>query len=181
MRQSKGRISIAQEVFINELIKGKSQRNAYLEAYPNKKHWKPGSLDTEASKLFKQTKIQQRYQEILDHLKNTEQEKTKWTREQSIETLRYVIDTNKEDLERIYNAAEEELKVLLEMIKEQPERAVDITMAAIKQRQKRRVSSIHNGGIVSAVAELNKMQGFNEETINVNGNVIFEGEDQLED
>lgn len=170
-----------QEIFVNEMVKGKTQRQAYIKAYPSKKNWKESSLDVEASKLFKQSKVRQRYDELLNTMRKEEQEKTKWTREESIETLRYVIDKNKEDLNRIQDAAEEELQLLARQIEENPEMAPVLVQAMLKQRKSRRISSIHNGGIVSAVAELNKMQGFNEETINLNGKVVFEGEDDLED
>ena len=48
-------------------------------------------------------------------------------------------------------------------------------------RKSRRASQVNNKGITEAVAELNKMQGFNEETINMNGSVVFSGEEDLED
>ena len=55
-----------QEVFVNELVKGSSQRQAYIKAYPSKKNWKETSLDCEASKLLSKTKVRQRYNELLN-------------------------------------------------------------------------------------------------------------------
>ena len=104
-----------------------------------------------------------------------------WTREESIETLRYVIDVNKRDLDRIQDAAEEELELLQKQIEENPENAAVLVQLMLKQRKSRRASQVNNKGITDAVAELNKMQGFNEETINMNGTVVFTGEDELED
>ena len=57
-----------QEKFIQELIKGKSQREAYREAYPASKKWLDTAVDCEASKLFSTTKVLQRYNEIHDRL-----------------------------------------------------------------------------------------------------------------
>jgi hypothetical protein len=114
-------------------------------------------------------------------MRERETEKTRWTREQSIETLRYVIDVNRKDLERIDRAAEEELELLHQMMIEDPERATSYIKEILKKRKARRASQVNNKGITDAVAELNKMQGFNEETINLNGTVVFEGEDELED
>ncbi len=170
-----------QEVFINELLKGNTQRQAYLKAYPSKKTWKETSLDRNASILFKSEKVQQRYQEVLNTMREKEQANTQWTREQSIETLRYVIDINKKDLDRINKAAEEELELLQRLMLEDPERAQQYVREILKQRKARRASQVNNKGITDAVAELNKMQGFNEETINMNGSVVFMGEDELED
>lgn len=175
------RLTKAQEIFVQELLKGNTQRQAYLKAYPYKKNWKVSSLDSNASTLFKQEKVRQRYDELLNEMRERETEKTRWTREQSIETLRYVIDVNKKDLERINQAAEEELELLHRLMIEDPERATSYIKEVLKQRKARRASHVNNKGITDAVAELNKMQGFNEETINLNGMVMFTGEEELED
>ena len=170
-----------QEIFAQEIVKGKSQREAYIIAYPEKKKWKENSIDSCASSLFKNPKVRQRYEEILKDMREREQETTRWTREQSIETLRYVIDMNKRDLERIEKAAEEELEWLQTLLAENPDRAREFLSQVIRSKKTRRASQVNNRGITDAVAELNKMQGFNEETINLNGSVVFEGEKDLED
>lgn len=180
-RRKTTKLSTPEEVFINQILQGKTQRAAFVKAYPSKKNWKPSSLDCEASRLFNKTKVQQRYQELLVAIRAEEVEKTQWTREQSIATLRFVIDTNKKELQRIEEAAEDELELLLEKIVSDPTNAEKYTREILKRRQMRRISGVHNGGIVTAVAELNKMQGYNEETINVNESVNFSGLNDLED
>lgn len=50
-----------QEVFVQELIKGKSQREAYRIAYPNCKA-KDKSVDEKASRLFNSDKVKSRYE-----------------------------------------------------------------------------------------------------------------------
>lgn len=178
---SKNTLTKPQEIFIQELLKGNTQRQAYLKAYPSKKKWKESSLDSAASGLLKHNKVKERYEQLLNDMREKEQEKTMWTREQSIETLRYVIDVNKKDLERINKAFEEELEVLQKLMQEEPEKAPQYLEQILKQRKLRRASKVNNQGIIDAVAELNKMQGFNEETINMNGTVVFTGEEELED
>lgn len=178
---SKNTLTKPQEIFIQELLKGNTQRQAYLKAYPSKKKWKESSLDSAASSLLKNEKVKTRYEQLLNHMREKEQEKTMWTREQSIETLKYVIDVNKKDLERINKAFEEELEMLQKLMQEEPEKASLYLQQILKQRKSRRASQVNNKGIIDAVAELNKMQGFNEETINMNGTVIFTGEEELED
>ena len=170
-----------QEIFVQSLVKGYSQRQSMLKAYPSRKKWKDNSIDSAASTLLKNTKVRKRYDELLNSIREEETEKTLWTREQSIETLRYVIDVNKQDLERINDAHEEELEMLHEMMVKDLEKAPKYLQQILKQRKSRRASQVNNKGITDAVAELNKMQGFNEETINLNGSVVFEGEDELED
>lgn len=170
-----------QEIFVQELVKGNTQRQAMLKAYPSRKNWKENSIDAAASTLFKNDKVRKRYDELLQQVREVETKKTMWTREESIETLRYVIDVNKKDLERINRAFEEELEVLQKLMMEDPEKAPLYLQQILKQRKSRRASKVNNQGIIDAVAELNKMQGFNEETINMNGTVIFTGEEELED
>jgi len=54
-----------QEIFVASLVKGNSQRQAYIEAYPNAAKWKGESVDSKASNLLKTDKVQTRYQELL--------------------------------------------------------------------------------------------------------------------
>ncbi len=175
------RLTERQEVFVQELVKGKSQRQAMLIAYPSRKTWKENSIDSAASTLLRNKKVSKRYQEVLGQVRERETKRTMWTREESIETLRYVIDVNKKDLDRIQDAMDEELEILQQQILDNPEKAAIYVNQMMKNRKSRRASHVNNKGITDAVAELNKMQGFNEETINMNGAVVFTGEDELEE
>lgn len=125
--------------------------------------------------------MQKRYKELLEIYRKDEQENALWTRENSIKSLKYVINQNKIDLERTQEAYEQELDYLIQQIEEHPESAPLYTRMLVEARKQRRMANVYNKGIVDAVAELNKMQGFNEETINLNGTVIFEAEEELED
>lgn len=169
------------EKFIRGILNGKSQREAYYLGYPHSKKWKPSSVDTEAHKLFHKPHIQQRYQELLEDLRRTEQDRTQWTREEAIKTLRTVIDRNTMELQRIDDAYIQELEMMQDEMKINPAKAQLLMLDMINRLKERRISKTHNSGIIDAVSELNKMQGFGEETINVNGTVIFSGEDELED
>lgn len=60
------KLTAKQEKFVNNVIKGMSQREAYRDAYAKSKNWEDSSVDCEASKLFNSTKILQRYNELLD-------------------------------------------------------------------------------------------------------------------
>ena len=57
-----------QERFVQELIKGKSQREAYRIAYPRSVKWKNSAVDQNASKLLKNAKVLPRYNELRDRL-----------------------------------------------------------------------------------------------------------------
>lgn len=175
------KVTKAQEVFVNELIKGKSQRQAFLRAWPEKASWQWNSIDSAACTILKIPKVAKRYNDLMCQIRADEQSKTKWTREQAIETLKDVIRKNQDELNRVQNAIEDEIELLLEKIQKNPRRAEEYTKELLRRRKARIVTSTHNAGIISAVAELNKMQGFNEETINLNGSVVFNGEDELQD
>ena len=62
-----------QEKFVQELVKGKNQREAYKIAYPNSTKWKDNSVDREASVLLKKPKVSQRFEELK---KKTEEKVT---------------------------------------------------------------------------------------------------------
>ena len=72
MAQKKGTkgatLTDKQERFVQELIKGKSQREAYRAAYPKSIKWEDNSVDINASQLFSGTKVKLRYNEIHDRL-----------------------------------------------------------------------------------------------------------------
>ena len=61
-------LTTKQELFIQGLIKGYSQREAYKMAY-EADNMKNESIDVKASNLFKQDKIRLRYEELIKEYK----------------------------------------------------------------------------------------------------------------
>ena len=59
-----------QEKFIQNIVSGMSQRQAYKDAY-NAGNMTDESIDVEACKLFNDTKVSQRYQELMKKLEDT--------------------------------------------------------------------------------------------------------------
>lgn len=57
-------MTVKEEIFVQELIKGKTQRQAYYVAYPHSKNWKPKTVDERACRLYKTNKIQARYEQL---------------------------------------------------------------------------------------------------------------------
>ena len=82
-----------QEKFVQELIKGASQREAYKATYNTSKQ-KDSSVDIEACKLFNNTKVLQRYNELLEEHKN----KALYTREEAVNDLIWIKEEAKEDI-----------------------------------------------------------------------------------
>lgn len=57
-----------QEKFVQELLKDKSQREAYKIAFPNSVKWTENTIDARASKLFKEDKVFTRYNKLHDKI-----------------------------------------------------------------------------------------------------------------
>lgn len=58
------------ETFAQCLIKGMSQRQSYLEAYPNSKKWKEKTIDNRASELANSREILGRLKELQERSEN---------------------------------------------------------------------------------------------------------------
>lgn len=93
--RSNTKLTNKQERFVQELIKGKSQRQAYTNAYPNSKKWKENSIDSAASELFNTHKVTQRYKELTERVKNRQESSAIMS---SIERKKWLTDilTNQE-------------------------------------------------------------------------------------
>ena len=63
-------LTAKQERFVQNIIKGMTQRDAYKDAY-NAKNMKDATIDTEACLLLKDPKVSKRYQEILKEMEKT--------------------------------------------------------------------------------------------------------------
>lgn len=53
-----------QERFLQEIMSGKTQHDAFICAYPNAANWKPQSVDCKASILLKDPNVALRYAEL---------------------------------------------------------------------------------------------------------------------
>ena len=87
-------LTAKQEKFVQGLVSGLSQRQAYYEAFPNSKKWKPETVDNKASKLFKESEILARYNELMDEHK----EKALWTREEAVNDLKWLKEQTKQSI-----------------------------------------------------------------------------------
>lgn len=83
-----------QEKYVQGLVAGLSQRQAYIEAGYSSKNKTDNYLDVEASKLFKNPKVHQRYNELMDKHK----EKALWTREQAVNDLIWLKEQAKKSI-----------------------------------------------------------------------------------
>ena len=87
-------LTTKQEIFIQRLIEGDSQRQAYKFAF-NCNNMKDTTIDVRACELFKDSKIQVRYEELKNELK----EKAFYTVEKANDDLNWIKLKAKEDIE----------------------------------------------------------------------------------
>lgn len=66
-----------QELFVQGIISGLSQRQAYRKAYPSAKKWRDNVVDNKASELLKNGEVLVRYRELLKQFSNM----SLWSRE----------------------------------------------------------------------------------------------------
>ena len=87
-------LTVKQEIFVQRLIEGFSQRESYKFAY-NCEKMSDKSIDVEASKLLANPKVSLRYEELKNELK----QKMFYTVEKANEDLEWIKLKAKEDIE----------------------------------------------------------------------------------
>lgn len=97
-----------QEKFVQGLIKGKSQREAYKAAY-NAKNMSDNSIDVNASKLLKNTKVALRFNELRSKVIKRTEEKAIITAE---EIIREIANIAKDDIKNYLDFKTKEVTLL---------------------------------------------------------------------
>ena len=87
-------LTTKQEIFVQRLIEGNSQREAYKFAY-NCENMKDSTIDNNAYKLMQNNEILTRYQELL----NEHKQKALYTREEAVNDLIWIKEKAREDIE----------------------------------------------------------------------------------
>lgn len=85
------RLTIKQEKFIQNLIQGMSQREAYKNAY-NALNMKDETIDTKACNLLKKDKVGARYNELLEEIRKKDLENSIMTAEKRRKWLSDIIN-----------------------------------------------------------------------------------------
>lgn len=91
-----------QEKFARAVAEGKSQAEAYREAYPKSERWKDAAVWVAASRLLANAKVSLRVAELRAELA----EKSLWSREQSVKTLAEIAAAGEKDSDRVKAVAE---------------------------------------------------------------------------
>lgn len=88
------KLTIKQEMFVQGVVAGLSQRQAYRQAY-NAEKMSDETVDSKASNLFKDGKIRVRYRELLKQFSNM----ALWSREQAFNEYEWLKNKAKASIE----------------------------------------------------------------------------------
>lgn len=87
------KLTTKQELFVQNLVAGQSQRQAYRQAY-NAEKMTDKSVDETANKLLKNPKVTARHRELLKQFSNM----ALWSREQAFNEYEWLKNQAKEDI-----------------------------------------------------------------------------------
>lgn len=166
------RLSQQQEKFVDCIMEGKSYYESYITAYPRSKNWTRNAIQVAANHAMENENIKAKLEEY------GWRDKTKiyWTRQKALETINYVMDMNRKDMERIEQAYEDEIQILNAQILEcsqamaqekDPKKIYQIAKTmqeltaeiALRNKQ-RRTNSTNIKGIFEGAKILNRMFGY---------------------
>lgn len=179
MNGTKTRLTTKQAIFVKEIVKGKTQRQACIIAYPKSKKWKMESIDVRANALMKNKAVKQE----LNRLNNKSETEALWSREIATKELLEILEINKKEIQRILNAhnelIEEKEKQIVEIIKELQTKNENIDKRNVIKKLERMKNSLINlkkqpiinitniNGILNVVKVLNKMYGYTNTKIKI--------------
>ena len=87
------KLTTKQELFVQQLVAGQSQRQAYRQVY-NAEKMTDKTVDETANKLLKNPKVTARYRELLKQFSNM----ALWSREQAFNEYEWLKNQAKEDI-----------------------------------------------------------------------------------
>ena len=89
------KLTTKQEIFVQQLVAGQSQRQAYRQAY-NAEKMTDKTVDEKASKLFKDGKVRARYRALLKQFSNM----ALWSREQAFNEYEWLKNKAKVSIDK---------------------------------------------------------------------------------
>lgn len=102
----------------NRAIKKMSQRQAYIDAYPNATKWKANTIDARACELEAESKITVRIKELQDELKEEMLKEAAWTRQDALNELKALIDRAKKEMDETGSMSGPNVSAIVNSVKE---------------------------------------------------------------
>lgn len=145
------KLTTKQELFVQQLVAGQSQRQAYRQAYPSAKKWKDNVVDNKASELLKNGEVSVRYRELLKQFSNM----ALWSREQAFNEYEWLKNQAKEDIKlqgvrqansnAFVNALEGMNKMAVvgdELVNEKLQREIDVLKSKVTKMDENNESKV---------------------------------------
>lgn len=108
-----------QELFCQNLeVKRMSQRDAYIDAYPNSKEWKPSSIDECACRLANNIKILSRRREIAKEEADRIAKEAMWTRRDALTELKKLIERANNEMDETASMSGPNVSAIINAVKE---------------------------------------------------------------
>ena len=121
-----------QEKYVQGLLKGLSQREAYHEAYPKSKKWKDTSVDSKASTLLSNVKVKQRFDQLKGKAMEIVERRGLLDAADVLEKIRNIIVANEEESPQIALKGLELYGKHLKLFTDKVEHSGKIEMPSIK-------------------------------------------------
>lgn len=191
-----GKLTAKQEKFINLVLEGYSLKTSYLKCFPEyreKQNLK--YVYDNASKLFNEPAIHNRYMELREMMEKEWQERAIWTREQAINELKELLRKNRIESDRYEQAYYDEMEMLTRQIEEKTlelenpkgymskkkkaelqDDIDNLKLARIQCNRRHQSNRNVNEAILSSIQQLNEMLGYNkkpDEKIQLQAQVSF--------
>lgn len=175
-------ITLPEDNFVRDIMEGKSREEAYSDNF-DVEDMELEDIKYKARLLFQRRHIRKHYQNIFKEMQDKLATGSAYTFEEGVFTLKRLKDKTLLQLEDIQMARDEEIDRLLDEIEleKNPKKREKLFSEVNKIRRYRTVTTSESLAIQGAIAELNKMHGFNEENVNLGGAVTFVGGSTLED
>ena len=127
-----GKLTRQQELFVQAIIAGHGQSEAYKIAYPKANNWTPGAVSTEAYRMMKKPQIAARIEELQSNYQKHLEFSAIYDRDQLLWDFYYLKEKAEESIDDIgvrqanSNALVNALKNLGEILSLYPDKKVDL-------------------------------------------------------
>jgi len=95
-----------QEKFVQALLKGKTQRQAYYEAFPKSKNWLEANVDSKACNLAKNDKVQARLNDLRGKIVEKQEKDAIYDAKQLMEFWTSILSSDEHNLQNRIKASE---------------------------------------------------------------------------
>lgn len=95
-----------------------SQRDAYIDAYPKAKDWKPSSIDEVACRLANDVKILSRREELRQEQSDQIANEAAWTRKDALNELKKLIDRANKEMDATNSMSGPNVSAIINAVKE---------------------------------------------------------------